>query len=688
MRNPGIAVVAVLFVAALLNCCGDSDNPAPDVSGVDFVQEPETLDIPDTPETRNIPETRETGNVDVPAVEVDSGPTRDDLNECFDALFEVGEPNINNRGADAVLAPSTQFSLKFDWKLSTTSDCDNCAKQLVIGIGDQAMVCVAVGIPEVCPGYTEDTFFGTLVAPDLPGDYVLFAAAVDDSDCIGYENVELDTKIGEIQVKEERPQDLPPVAEQLVVEEPVSGTVKLSFLLTDVDSDPCDVAVEFKVGNSGQYKSALLVGAGSSTEGLPSSPEGIEHSVHWNTMSQFGKVDKSNLFIRVAPSDKDGAGAAAELGPLTAENGPFELADETEARLPALTGDSRFAAHADFDGDGDEDLVVAIGGKTNVLLENDSKGYFTAHDLFGGGQETGCIAAAMIDSDEHPDLFVGNVNVDSLVLLNDGEGGFVDATAELLGAFSYQVERVLPADLDGDGDVDFVALCSGSQQERLLVNDGTGKLSDLTLSHMPQDTLMAASGSLGSVDGEGPPDLAFANFISSQTTRLWLNDGSGHFSDQSGKLGAGYESMGFDALLTDLNGDGFADLFEANLMNFQRVLLNDGEGNFTELPGAVPSNLGFGGDGVLMGADVEAGDLDLDGNNDIFLSCSGTTPGFNTNVLLLGAGTGGLVDYAGYSFAENAADTRHSTMLDVDGDGDLEIFVVNSFSQSRLFFNK
>lgn len=366
---------------------------------------------------------------------------------------------------------------------------------------------------------------------------------------------------------------------------------------------------------------------------------------------------------------------------------PLVLTDETELRLPPLAGDSRYVDHGDFDQDGDEDLVLAVSMDHNVLLTNDGSGHFAGSELPGGKRPTNCMVTVDVNGDGMDDLFVGNTNEPSQLLLNQGGGSFVDESESLLGQFSYQVERVLPGDLDGDGDQDFVVLCSGSQQERLLLNVGEGLLVDETENHMPVDSLMVSSGSLGSVDGQGPPDLVFTNFISSQLTTLWLNDGSAHFSDSTADIQPAYESMGFDAVLVDLTGDGDLDLFEANLMNVQRVLLNNGQGKFTQKMGGVPANLGPAGDGIVMAADAEPGDINMDGHQDIFLACSGTTSGFNQNLLLLGSPGGPNQLHSPSPFAESGGDSRHSAAVDLDGDGYLEIVVVNALSQSLLFWN-
>jgi len=607
---------------------------------------------------------------------------------CPEPLFEVENVLVDGKTPEsALVAPGALFSLAFSWTASNPAQAGDGERQLVVGYDGQPEVCVGLGIVPACPASVSDLFLGELKAPGNEGAHELFAAVVADNDCLEPAPVDPESSLyaalGAVVVGSNQP----PALADVTVDENPTGNVQLQLSLLDDDSDLCTLAVDLRVSPDGEYEPASLKGSANPAPGLAAAPGGETHTLTWQSLPDLGKDVQTQVYLRLVAADSFASGEPFEVGPLMVSNGPFGLVDETEARLPVLDGDSRSAALGDYDEDGDPDLALAVGFSENLLLTNDGGGYLEAQELPGGKYETNGLAAAHIDDDQHLDLFVGNVNEPSFVLLGDGKGGFTDHTDELLGTFPYQVEKVLAGDLDGDGDDDFLVLCSGSQPERLLLND-KGELVDVTATHLPADTLMAASGSLGSVDSQGPPDLAFACFISSQTTRLWVNDGTGHFTDQSVKLVPVYESMGFDALFADLDSDGFDDLFEANLMNVQRVLINNQAGMFSQLPGALPDDLGPMGDGIAMAADASAGDLDLDGCTDVFLACSGNTPGYSREILLLGSCNGALDEFAPAPFPAEGGDSRHGVLADLDGDGDVEILVVNALSQTRLYINK
>ena len=89
---------------------------------------------------------------------------------------------------------------------------------------------------------------------------------------------------------------------------------------------------------------------------------------------------------------------------------------------------------------------------------------------------------------------------------------------------------------------------------------------------------------LGDLDGDGDLDSFVANG-SNQGNRVWLNDGSGNFSDSGQALGI-HNSFGMT--LGDLDGDGDLDAFIANYSGqANRVWLNDGSGGFTDSGQAV-----------------------------------------------------------------------------------------------------
>ena len=141
-----------------------------------------------------------------------------------------------------------------------------------------------------------------------------------------------------------------------------------------------------------------------------------------------------------------------------------------EQALPPLFTNGCCVVPADYDGDGDVDLFV--GGRVvsreygrtppSYLLENDGTGVFTevTRERTAGLAEAGMVTGAAwadYDGDGRLDLIVvGEWMPLRLFLQQDGQ--FVERTAEAgLGGTEGWWNTILAEDMDGDGDVDFVA---------------------------------------------------------------------------------------------------------------------------------------------------------------------------------------------------------------------------------------
>ena len=95
-------------------------------------------------------------------------------------------------------------------------------------------------------------------------------------------------------------------------------------------------------------------------------------------------------------------------------------------------------------------------------------------------------------------------------------------------------------DVDGDGDLDAILGNSYSTlvsltQNRLYLNNGAGTFADATQARLPPANDNTSAVALGDIDGDGDLDLFCGNVgigrTSGQQNRLYLNDGSGTFSD-------------------------------------------------------------------------------------------------------------------------------------------------------------
>lgn len=232
---------------------------------------------------------------------------------------------------------------------------------------------------------------------------------------------------------------------------------------------------------------------------------------------------------------------------------------------------------------------------------------------------TWAFAVADFDKDGDPDISAGGS-----IYRNDGSGNYHDVTATAMPPGVRYTEQNLAEDFDGDGDVDLLLM---QWDPRLLLNDGAGRFVDATKTHLPAGAWggfvwMAAT---GDVDGDGDPDIVLARFYVNQTNHvsgrqnlIYINDGAGRFRDETTARLPAIVDASYTVVLSDLDGDGDADLVFGN-REFRtgapssRVYMNDGAGRFVDLTG---SRLPRPFTQPWLAHDLDAdGDLDLLGGD-------------------------------------------------------------------------
>ncbi len=252
-------------------------------------------------------------------------------------------------------------------------------------------------------------------------------------------------------------------------------------------------------------------------------------------------------------------------------------------RLPAR-GVANAVVAADIDEDGDADLVVGNNGADFILL-NDGAGNFTdeSHRLPPGSDVTQDIAAGDVDGDGHVDLLFGNED-GNILYRNDGTGRFAAIPLPMRAT----PEETRDADLaDADGDVDLDTYFANVEifepdrdlQDRLLLNDGTGVFADVTADRLPPDEEITMSAAFIDVDSDGDLDLIRGSFDLTRTADpasplvALVNDGTGRFTPARSVIPGVTVANAFDLEVADYTGDGIDDVFVASRGGADRLLI-------------------------------------------------------------------------------------------------------------------
>ncbi|MBP9144677.1 MAG: CRTAC1 family protein [Thermoanaerobaculia bacterium] len=373
-------------------------------------------------------------------------------------------------------------------------------------------------------------------------------------------------------------------------------------------------------------------------------------------------------------------------------------------------------AAEDFDGDGLLDLVVSAWGPRDPLrlFAADGHGGFadrSEHAGFAGLVGGLNLNHADYDNDGDADLLIlrggwltRDGSLPSSLLENDGSGRFSDVTeaAGLLFAAPTQTGAWADYDLDGDLDlfVGFESTPGDPHPCRLYRNRGDGHFDDVAREAGLDVVGYVKAAIWGDVDNDGRPDLFLSRF--GEANLLFRNLGNedgravagARFADITAHAGVAEPRFSFPALFFDADDDGDLDLFVAGFTrDFFGESLDDvlaswlGEASTPELLPKFYRNRGDGTfedrsqaaglDRPILAMAANVADLDGDGRLDLYLGTG--APDFAAllpNVLLHNRADGRLVQ------AQNAAGVGHLqkghgiAIADFDQDGDEDIYAV------------
>lgn len=267
-------------------------------------------------------------------------------------------------------------------------------------------------------------------------------------------------------------------------------------------------------------------------------------------------------------------------------DGTFTVATQ-EAGLFYI-GYTQGTAWGDYNKDGFLDLYVGLLERANpnpgdFLYRNNGNGTFTNVGAEAGVNDTrdsnGGVAWADYDNDGDLDLYVANRNQPNALFRNNGDGTFTDVASVLGVDDDGNSEGVAWGDYNNDGWLDLY-VANLNKESLLYRNNGNGTFTNVTQAARVNLPGQSVGANWADFDNDGWLDLFIANAGNSAPNRLYWNNGQGTFTDVAATLGVDYQEDGRAGAWADIDNDGFLELV---VVNFQagknRLFRNTGNGN-------------------------------------------------------------------------------------------------------------
>ena len=449
------------------------------------------------------------------------------------------------------------------------------------------------------------------------------------------------------------------------------------------------------------------------SSGIVKRPMDMDYIRFVSDLQMRGGLDRTDKYDAVA-EEKMPEGSSYPF--LFKGSGKDGFEDKSEAwGTKELRGFHTGAAYADFDNDGDLDLVMnSIDAPATVLKNNAPKSGYLSFSFRGDGANTGGIGAKVYvfqkgktqyqqlmltrgfqsASDARLHFGLGDASVDSVLVVWPNQ--------------SYQVlKNITPNKFvtlqqkEAGGRFEQNQFFKAPQPILSLLEDvkvdwqhTENEFVDFNVQYLipHAQSTRGPKVAVGDVNGDGLDDF-YACGAKGQAGALFIQKENKTFSPANSELfaaDAGCEDV--DAIFFDADGNGTQDLYVVsggneyvgnNNLLLDRLYLNDGKGTFTKAAAALPPI-------YENKSCVTVADVDKDGDTDVFVGNLANAKAYGvpqTSYLLINGGKGQFTIATENTFTDLGIVTS-AAFTDVNGDGWPDLIAAGEWMPLTIFINK